>query len=120
LVTRGPSAYRELRSYGQQNVWLCHMGRAGTDGTFEEFREKVQALEVTLDGLSATCHTLRGETLSLAWEGPFLVNGEEQPLHDFKHYEGPFCVADLHAEQMDVRYGEYLLRLHFDVEESNA
>jgi len=116
LVTRGPSAYRELRSYGKQNVWLCHMGRAETDGSFEDFQRKVQALDIKLDGLSATCRTLRGETLSLAWDGPFLVDGEEQPLHGFKHYDGPFCVADLGAEQMDVRYGEYLLRLHFDVE----
>jgi hypothetical protein len=116
LVTRGPSAYRELRSYGKQNVWLCHMGRAETDGSFEDFQREVQALDVRLDGLSAACHTLRGETLSLAWEGPFLVDGEEQPLHGFKHYDGPFCVADLGAEQMDVRYGEYILRLHFDVE----
>jgi hypothetical protein len=117
LVTRGPSAYRELRSYGTQNVWLCHMGRAQTDGSFADFCQAVKALDVSLDGLSAACTTLRGETLSLAWEGPFLVNGQEQPLHGFKHYEGPFCVADLDAEQIDIHYGEYLLRLHFDVQD---
>jgi hypothetical protein len=113
LVTRGPSAYRELRSYGTQNVWLCHMGRAQTDGSFADFCQAVKALDVSLDGLSAACTTLRGETLSLAWEGPFLVNGQEQPLHGFKHYEGPFCVADLDAEQIDVNYAGYTLRLDF-------
>ena len=80
------------------------------------FQTKIEALDVTLNGLSASCSSLRGETLSLNWDGPFLVNGEEQPLHDFKHYEGPFGVSELHAPQMDVNYAGYTLRLDFGLE----
>jgi hypothetical protein len=114
LVKGGPSAYRELRSYGTQNVWLCHMGRADDDGAFEEFQRKVLALDVQLDGLAARCDTLRGERVSFGWEDALTVNGEEQPLSGFLHYDGPFCVAELPAQQMDIGYGEYIVRLHFE------
>ena len=114
LVRSGPSAYRELRSYGPQNVWLCHMGRADGDGSFGEFQEKVLALDVRLDGLSAECDTLRGERIAFGWDGPLTVDGEEQPLSGYRHYDGPFCVADLPAQQMDIGYGEYVVRLHFE------
>ena len=71
------------------------------------------ALDVALDGLSVQCETLRGETLSFGWEGPLLRNWQEQPLTGFKHYENPYCVADLSAAQMEVRSEAFLLRLNF-------
>jgi hypothetical protein len=116
FVRRGDSAYRELRSYGQQNVWLCHMGRVALDGDFEAFQEKVLALEVTFEELSVRCGTLRGETLAFGWRGPLLHNGKEQPITGFKHYENPYCVAELPAAQIDIRYGEQLMRLNFEAE----
>ena len=114
LVTRGPSAYRELRSHGQDNAWLCMMGRRETDGSFQAFQDAVRALHVDLREQGPSCTTLRGESLSLGWEGPFLVNGEEQPLSGFKHYENPYCVTEVGAPQMDIGYGEYIMRLHFE------
>jgi hypothetical protein len=114
LVKEGPSAYRELRSHGPQNVWLCHMGRAAEDGAFEEFQKKVLALDVQLEGLSATCETLRGDHLSFGWEGPFTVNEEEQALAGFMHYDGPFSITELPAQHMDIVYGEVAVRLHFE------
>ncbi len=113
LITRGESAYRELRSHGPHNVWLCHMGRAALDGSFAEFQDKILALDVAFEDLAVRCATLRGETLAFGWEGPLLRNGEEQPLTGFKHYENPYCVADLPAEQMEIHYGEEGLRLSF-------
>jgi hypothetical protein len=116
LVESGPSAYRELRSYGQHNVWLCMMGREETDGSFAAFQEAVLGLDVDLRELGVRCTTLRGETLSFGWEGPFVVDGEEQPLSGFKHYDNPYCVAEMGAPQMDVQFGEYIVRLHFEQE----
>ncbi|MBN1218023.1 MAG: hypothetical protein JXM69_03760 [Anaerolineae bacterium] len=114
LITQGDNAYRELRSYGQHNVWLCHMGRAALDGEFGKFQEKVLALAVAFDDLSAQCDTLRGETLAFGWTGPLLLNGKEQPITGFKHYENPYCVADLAAPQMEITFGDQLMRLTFE------
>jgi hypothetical protein len=113
FITRGDNACRELRSYGQHNVWLCHMGRAAQDGEFSEFQEKVLALDVAFEGLSARWVTLRGETLAFGWEGPLLLAGKEQPITGFKHYENPYCVADLPTSQMEIGFGDQLMRLNF-------
>lgn len=115
FITRGPSAYRELRSYGQHHVWLCHMGRAAQDGSFGEFQEKVLALDVAFEGASARCATLRGQSLTFGWEGPLFVDGKVQPITGFRHYENPYCVADWPTQQMEIRFGESLLRLKLGV-----
>jgi len=111
FITRGDNAYRELRSYGQNNVWLCHMGRAALDGDWRVFQDKVLALDVSFGDLSARCATLRGETLAFGWEGALMRNGEPQPITGFKHYDNPYCVADLPASQMEIRYGDQAMRL---------
>jgi hypothetical protein len=113
LITQGDNAYRELRSSGQHNIWLCHMGRAARDGSFDAFQQAVLALDVRFDGMSARCTTLRGTTLAFGWEGPLLINGREEPIVGFKHYDNPYCVADLGASQMEIRFGDQLLRLNF-------
>jgi hypothetical protein len=117
LVKHGPSAYRELRSHGRENVWLCLMGRTATDGSFEDFQKKVLALEVDLQDLGVSCTTLRGETLSFGWEGPLTVNGQEQPLSGYAHYDNPYCRAEWPASAIEIQYGDYMLRLHFDLGE---
>lgn len=113
-VTTGPTAFRELRSYGSENVWLCHMGQALLDGSFEEFQHKILAMPVELDGLSLRLKTLRGDRLAFGWEGALLVNDQEQSLAGSRHIENPYCVADLPATQMDIVFQEQGLRLKFE------
>jgi hypothetical protein len=113
FITHGNSAYRELRSHGEHNVWLCHLGRAALDGDFKAFQEKILALDVRFDDLAVRCATLRGETLSFGWEGDLKRNNQVQPLSGFKHYDNPYCVADLPATHLEVSYGDQTMRLKF-------
>ena len=113
FITRGGNAYRELRSYGQDNVWLCHMGRAALDGTFQSFQAKVLALDVSFAGGAVRCTTMRGETLAFGWDGPLLRNDQVEPITGFKHYDNPYCTAGWPATQMDVRYHDLTMRLKF-------
>jgi hypothetical protein len=110
---RGPGAFRELRSSGNQNVWLCMMGREGREGSFAAFQQAVLGLDVDLRALGVSCTTLRGESLSFAWEGPLTVDGTEQPISGFKHYESPYCTAELGDSQMDIQFNDYTMRLDF-------
>jgi len=114
LVQRGMYAFRELRSYGQDNIWLCHMGRAALDGDFNTFQSKVLSMTVKYDGQSVHCTTLRGEALSFGWQGLFLRDGQEQPLSGFEHYENPYINARYPCTQMDIQLGEDILRLDFE------
>jgi len=111
LVQRGPSAYRELRSHGRETVWLCRMGRQATDGSFADFQEAVLGTALQAQGLSVRCRTLRGQELSFDWQGPLTVDGQEQPLSGFRHYDSPYAQADYPASQLDVQYGDYTMRL---------
>ena len=114
LITRGQSAYRELRSYGLRNVWLCHMGRAARDGSFGQFQERVLRLDVAFEGLRVRCATLRGQALAFGWEGSLTVNGKEQPITGFKHYENPYCTVGWPAPRMEIRFDDKSLTLDFD------
>jgi hypothetical protein len=84
LIREGPSAYREVRSYGEEDVWLCLMGRMATDGSFQDFQKAVLALDVDLQGPAVRVDTLRGDTLSFGWTGPLRVNGVTQQIAGFE------------------------------------
>ncbi|MCJ7552219.1 MAG: hypothetical protein MUQ30_21325, partial [Anaerolineae bacterium] len=111
LLETGMHARLELRSYGRRNIWLCQMGRVAQDGTFSEFQEAVLRQAPAFEDLSVRYTTLRGETLSFGWEGPLLRNGEVEPITGFRHYDSPYGVADLPAEEMVIMVGERALRL---------
>jgi len=115
LMHRGPGAFRELRARGCHQAWACMMGREAVDASFEEFQTKVRALDVAWQQDGVVCQTLRGQTLSFSWASPLQVDGDTQSLLDWPHYEGPHCVAEWPCEQMDVGFGDYTLRLRFDV-----
>jgi hypothetical protein len=114
--TRGDNAYRDLRSYGAPNIWLCQMGRAALDGSFEEFVEKVLALPVHFDGAQVALTSLRGDRLAFGWQGALSLNGEVQPLDGFMHYDSPYCTCELDAPVMEIRHAGEILRLHFQEE----
>lgn len=113
LVRAGAGANRELRSYGRQNVWVCRLGRAARDGDFAAFQAKVLASPPAFDGLAATVASLAGEQIRFGWEGPLTVDGAEQPLAGFKHYESPLCTCELGAPHMDIAGWRDVLRLEF-------
>jgi hypothetical protein len=113
LIERVPDGFRELRSYGKDNVWVCQMGRAETDGSFEHFKKRILALKCDFQGTTVRFKTLRGEYLSFGWEGPLIVNSKEKQLHGFKHHESQYSVTDLPASQMDIQFEETIMRLNF-------
>jgi hypothetical protein len=113
FMERGDNAFRELRSYGKENSWICHMGRAALDGDFKSFQDKILALDVKFNGLSVRCNTLRGETLEFGWQGDLKRNGKVEPITGFKHYDNPYCVAELNSSQLEVVLGEQGMRLNF-------
>jgi hypothetical protein len=113
LVTRGTGAYRELRSYGRQNIWVCQLGRAARDGDFAGFRGRVLAAGLRFEGLRARYGSLRGATLEFGWQGPLLVDGAGQSLRNERHYESPLCTCDLGAPAMEIAGWEEAVRLDF-------
>jgi hypothetical protein len=112
-ITVGKTAFRELRSYGNENIWLCHMGQQMLDESFSQFKEKILATNINIDRLSIQLRSLRGEDLSFGWTEPLMVNGQSQALSGSHHYENIYCLAELPAQQMNIVIGEEGLRLTF-------
>lgn len=112
FVDTGRNAHRELRAPGPQTAWILQMGRKALDGTFRQFRERVQALRLECAGLQVAFASLRGDTFALDMQGPFLRNGAPEPTADFPHYDNPYSTTPLQAETMDIQFQDLLLRLH--------
>ena len=113
LTERGEQAYRELRSCGRENIWVCHLGRRAEDGDFADFRRGVLASGVEFSGLSVDFTTLRQQRLEFGWTGALRVNGKEEAISGFRQFENPYCAVDAGASQMELLHGEDALRLHF-------
>ena len=113
LTRSGKNAFRELRSCGQNNVWLLQMGRAAVDGSFAEFVEKMTSLDVTFEEDSVHLTSLRGESIDFGWRGPLLVNETEQPISGFLHYDNPYSSTELGAEKMGIQFMDLLMQLDF-------
>ena len=90
------------------------LGRAALDGDFSSFQGKILSLDIKYTESSVHFPTLRGESLSFGWQGPFLRNDREEPLSGFNHYENPFVVSEYPSRQLEIRRGENALRLTFD------
>ena len=76
------------------------MERRADDGPFASFVEAVLAHAPHFDDLSVSLTTMRGDHLAFGWEGPLLLNGSEQPITGFRHYDNRFCQAELGSEEM--------------------
>ena len=113
LTEKGKNAYRELRSYGQNNIWMVQMGRADADGSFAEFVEKVTALDITFEEDSIHLSSLRGESIDFGWQGPLLVNEKEEPISGFLHFDNPYSSTELGAEKMSIQFMDLLMQLDF-------
>ncbi len=115
LVTKGQSAYRELRAFGNQVVWFCQMGQELLDGSFEDFQRKILDLDLAIDGLSIRVRTLRGEEVTFGADSPLKINGQVQEITGFRHYESPYGIAEYPAAQLDIGLEGRGLRLKFEV-----
>ena len=113
LIKSGQNAFRELRAYGQNNMWLVQMGRAAMDGSFAEFMEKVTALDITFDEDSVHLTGLREQSIDFGWEGPLLINEKEQQITGFLHFDNPYSMTELGAKKMDIQFQDLLVRLDF-------
>ena len=114
FIQRGDNAFRELRSYGAPNLWVCQMGRAAKDGSFDEFIQKVLALPVKFGAAEVELTSLRGEQVRFGWQGALRVDGRVKKISGFKHYDNPYCTSPLGAKTMQIRYGNEALRLNFE------
>jgi hypothetical protein len=104
---------------GSRNVWIAECGSlAEWPGGFEDFVSALAAAPVDVRPTTKAFRVVytsptRGN-LDLDWEGPFLVDGVEQPLSDYPRMDNPFARVDFEEKRYEVSDDSYGLVLDFD------
>jgi hypothetical protein len=111
--TQGPDAGQELIALGRQNVWICQLGRAAVDGSFQDFVEAVSAAPLHVRGLQVDYQAPGLGELSFGWNGPLSLDGAEVPLRDYPRWENPYLQAAFGSQQFDIHFQGKGLRLDF-------
>jgi hypothetical protein len=83
---------------GPDNVWIVEVGSRETDGDLDAFMAALTAQdpEVTRDdaGFAVRWTSPSSGAVEFSTDGPFVVEGEEQPLADFPRHESPWGSID--------------------------
>ncbi|HCE17588.1 MAG TPA: hypothetical protein DEQ80_06990 [Anaerolinea thermolimosa] len=115
LIRHGKGAYRELRSHGVENMWICVLGRKADFQDFRGFQKKTLKGRLEWrDGLGVSFYAPIGDEISFGWEGDLLVNGVAQPLYGDYLIENRYCTAQQGAGMIDIQYEGMILRLNFE------
>lgn len=110
----GDYAGSELMAWGRSNVWICELGRAADDGSFEEFMARVLSAEVRVSGLRVSYASPSRGLIEFGWEGPFLAGGREVPLRRDFRYDNPYVRAPRFSRRLDIECGGSSLVLDFE------
>ena len=107
-------ANHKLRAAGRETAWSCQMGKRADHGSFADFRKWVLAARFECKGLTVSYRPLGGKMVNFGWNEALCIDGEEAPLHQPNHYEGPHCVTDgWPATQMVVVHGGQTIQFDF-------
>ncbi len=113
-ATSGLGAYRSLRSPGQENVWVCCLGRQAWDSEFTNFRTRVQESIQVASG-RAYIKSRQGQEWTYGLDGPLTMAGEEVPQRSNMHFNSPLCQAPFPASTFLIKgISGTGLELHFE------
>ena len=113
-ATSGLGAFRSLRSLGQENVWVCCLGRQAWDSEFASFRTRVQESIQVASG-RAHITSRQGQEWTYGLDGPLTMAGEEVPQRSNMHFNSPLCQAPFPASTFLIKgISGTGLELHFE------
>lgn len=110
------------------NIWICRIGEANTDGSFERFVESCRDSRIDWAhpaGGGARSGRLEvrwqppGEPeLRFGWRAPLRVDGQRQNLHERRRFDAPFATdaeTAIGARRYSFSHGGQRLRLDYDM-----
>ena len=108
----------ELRVDGFKNLWIVELGTVDEYGTFAQFVSDVQQsqIHVVPQALGYSIRYLspsQGE-ISVAWEGPMTVDGNEVDLGPYPRFDNNYCYQEFGTKNTLIDFGNQSLVLNFD------
>jgi hypothetical protein len=115
-ITEGPDADQEIAAPGRKNVWICQMGRASIDGSFEEFIASILGAELKIKGLDVTYHTPGIGVIEFNWDDPMKIDGRIfSPWSlSFNRWDNPYTEAAFGSRVFEIEFQGMKLTLDFE------
>ena len=112
--TEGPDAGQEIIALGRENIWICQLGRAAVDGSFEDFIQAVSSTPLNIRGLSIEYQVPGKGDLTFGWDGALKLDGEEISLREYPRWDNPYTQAEFGSTQYQFELNGAYLELDFD------
>ncbi len=103
----------ELDAGGESNVWIVELGSADESGTFDQFVAAITAAGVEI-GEQVTYESPSLGTVTVGWEGPMTVAGEEVDLGPFPRWQNDHAQVEFGDPLTHIERGEMRLELDFE------
>ncbi len=118
LTEEGRFARQELRSRGAGLAWLCTVGSAAEDGTFQAFCERLREgpSPVAAEGPRLSWRPADGSELTLGWLEGLQVDGALVDTAAFQHYHNRYTRTELGDAAMVLEHAglRHVIPLRFD------
>jgi hypothetical protein len=110
-IVPNPDDSSEFFQRGRETCWICELGSASDDGTFEGFVERIDASTLAYD--RRTLIYENGRQYRLRYQGEFSVDGDVIDL-EYPRFDTPYVKSPRGARVIDVEFGGHHLHLDFD------
>ena len=112
-VTEGPDADQEIAAPGYENVWICQLGRASVDGSFQDFIAAITQAELHVRGLEVRFDSPGNGVLEFDFTGPLILDGVEISLTDYPRFDNPYAQIAFGELVYEISYQGMELYLDF-------
>ncbi len=91
-----------LRASGRRNVWICLMGRAQDDGSFELWANRVAGAPIEGADLMVAFQAPGIGSVSFDWDGDLTIDGQPASLSGYKRFDNPYAQTDFEAQNYEI------------------
>ena len=110
----------EIIADGKQNIWVCELGRAASDGTFGEFIKRITSATLETRRLHVTYESPSQGRLEFGWNGLLKQDGQAVQLGDYPRYANPYTDATFPGDRIEIHHNGHWLRLDYGTMERTA
>ncbi len=108
----------ELYVESNKNVWIVEMGSEAEDGSYEEFMNSILSADLNVEpntmGYDVYFNSPSQGAMSVAWEGSFMVDGEDIAIENYKRYENKYCSQEFGTQVTRIEFNGSVLELDFE------
>lgn len=113
LIKQGVGAFRELRSPGAMNIWVCILGNKAEFKDFRGFQKKIMKAEMAWVDVGVKLQAPTGEQLAVTWDSLPTINGNVTTPEKNLHIKNAYCVVEKDSPSLDVAYEGVVMRMDF-------